>query len=56
MIFGSCKSYAGKKREDVENFINEGIYKVEKLKEEGLITNIHYDDQVELSDANAVCC
>ncbi|EOY22206.1 Signal peptide peptidase isoform 1 [Theobroma cacao] len=39
-------SSKGKKREDVENFINEGIYKVEKLKEEGLITNIHYDDQV----------
>ncbi|OMO63171.1 Peptidase S49, partial [Corchorus capsularis] len=36
----------GKKREDVENFINEGVYKVEKLKEECLITNIHYDDEV----------
>ncbi|XP_022737702.1 serine protease SPPA, chloroplastic-like isoform X2 [Durio zibethinus] len=31
---------------DVENFINEGVYKVEKLKEEGFITNIHYDDEV----------
>ncbi|XP_022737703.1 serine protease SPPA, chloroplastic-like isoform X3 [Durio zibethinus] len=39
-------SSKGKKREDVENFINEGVYKVEKLKEEGFITNIHYDDEV----------
>ncbi|KAH7549229.1 hypothetical protein JRO89_XS13G0001800 [Xanthoceras sorbifolium] len=36
----------GKKREDVEKFINEGVYKVERLKEEGLITNILYDDEV----------
>ncbi|XP_031257305.1 serine protease SPPA, chloroplastic [Pistacia vera] len=40
-----CSS-KGKKREDMEKFINEGVYKVEKLKEEGLITNIHYDDEV----------
>ncbi|KAK5805279.1 hypothetical protein PVK06_032932 [Gossypium arboreum] len=39
-------SSKGKKREDVENFINEGVYEVEKLKEEGFITNIHYDDEV----------
>ncbi|XP_012092905.1 serine protease SPPA, chloroplastic isoform X2 [Jatropha curcas] len=39
-------STKGKKREDIENFINEGVYKVERLKEEGLITNIHYDDEV----------
>ncbi|KAJ9677171.1 hypothetical protein PVL29_022259 [Vitis rotundifolia] len=36
----------GKKREDTENFINEGVYQVEKLKEEGWIMNINYDDEV----------
>lgn len=28
------------------DFINEGVYQVERLKEEGWITNIHYDDEV----------
>lgn len=36
----------GKTREDIENFINEGVYQVDKLKEEGLISNINYDDEV----------
>lgn len=36
----------GKKKEDVENFINEGVYMVERLKEEGWITDIKYDDEV----------
>ncbi|XP_061347679.1 serine protease SPPA, chloroplastic-like [Gastrolobium bilobum] len=36
----------GKKREDIENFINEGVYQVDKLKEEGLISNVIYDDEV----------
>ncbi|RVX14191.1 Serine protease SPPA, chloroplastic [Vitis vinifera] len=40
-------SAKGKKREDTENFINEGVYQVEKLKEEGWITNINYDDEVQ---------
>ncbi|KAM5576000.1 hypothetical protein ABKV19_014764, partial [Rosa sericea] len=35
-----------KKREDIEKFVNEGVYQVEKLKEEGWITNIQYDDEV----------
>ncbi|GMG99908.1 hypothetical protein Nepgr_001748 [Nepenthes gracilis] len=39
-------SAKGKKREDFENFINEGVYKVERLKEEGLITELKYDDEV----------
>ncbi|CAI0431745.1 unnamed protein product [Linum tenue] len=39
-------SETGKKREDLENFINEGVYKVERLKDEGLITGILYDDEV----------
>ncbi|KAL2639729.1 hypothetical protein AAZV13_06G186401 [Glycine max] len=30
-------SAKGKTREDIENFINEGVYQVDKLKEEGLI-------------------
>ncbi|RDX74742.1 Serine protease SPPA, chloroplastic, partial [Mucuna pruriens] len=37
---------ARKKREDIENFINEGVYQVEKLKEEGFISDILYDDEV----------
>ncbi|XP_027344927.1 serine protease SPPA, chloroplastic-like isoform X4 [Abrus precatorius] len=40
-------SYAkGKRKEDIVNFINEGVYQVDKLKEEGLISNIVYDDEV----------
>ncbi|KAJ6868548.1 serine protease SPPA [Populus alba x Populus x berolinensis] len=39
-------STKGKKIEDMKDFINEGVYKVERLKEEGLITNMHYDDEV----------
>ncbi|KAK7330245.1 hypothetical protein VNO77_24433 [Canavalia gladiata] len=39
-------SARGKKREDVENFINEGIYQVDRLKEEGFISDIIYDDEV----------
>ncbi|GMY15432.1 serine protease SPPA, chloroplastic [Fagus crenata] len=39
-------SVKGKTREDLENFINEGVYEVERLKEEGWITNIRYDDEV----------
>ncbi|CAN8275679.1 unnamed protein product [Cochlearia groenlandica] len=36
----------GKKREDIESFINQGVYEIEKLKEEGLIKDIRYDDEV----------
>ncbi|KAF5934040.1 hypothetical protein HYC85_030211 [Camellia sinensis] len=36
----------GKKIEDIENFINEGVYQVERLKEDGWITNIKYDDEI----------
>ncbi|XP_021761285.1 serine protease SPPA, chloroplastic-like [Chenopodium quinoa] len=36
----------GKNKDDVEKFINEGVYKIERLKEEGWITNINYDDEV----------
>ncbi|XP_048329608.2 serine protease SPPA, chloroplastic [Ziziphus jujuba] len=36
----------GKKREDIENFINAGVYQIDKLKEDGWITNIQYDDEV----------
>ncbi|KAK7388818.1 hypothetical protein VNO78_23645 [Psophocarpus tetragonolobus] len=39
-------SARGKKREDIENFINEGVYQVERLKEEGFISDIIYDDEV----------
>ncbi|PSR95743.1 Serine protease [Actinidia chinensis var. chinensis] len=36
----------GKKRDDIENFINEGVFQVERLKEDGWITKIKYDDEV----------
>ncbi|KAL9243332.1 hypothetical protein vseg_017232 [Gypsophila vaccaria] len=36
----------GKSKEDVEKFVNEGVYQIQRLKEEGWITNIHYDDEV----------
>lgn len=36
----------GKKKEDIETFINEGVYEIEKLKEDGWITDIKYDDEV----------
>ncbi|XP_059644831.1 serine protease SPPA, chloroplastic isoform X1 [Cornus florida] len=36
----------GKKREEIENFINEGVFQVERLKEGGWITDIKYDDEV----------
>ncbi|GAU23271.1 hypothetical protein TSUD_281660, partial [Trifolium subterraneum] len=39
-------SVKGKGREDIVNFINEGVYEVDKLKEEGLISNVIYDDEV----------
>ncbi|KAH9778361.1 serine protease SPPA [Citrus sinensis] len=39
-------STKGKRKEDIERFINDGVYKVERLKEEGFITNVLYDDEV----------
>ncbi|KAL8478749.1 hypothetical protein ACS0TY_030579 [Phlomoides rotata] len=36
----------GKKKEEIENFINEGVYEIERLKEDGWITDIKYDDEV----------
>lgn len=39
-------TFAGKKRDEIENFLNEGIYEVNRLKENGWITDISYEDQV----------
>ncbi|KAM7479781.1 hypothetical protein LguiA_027994 [Lonicera macranthoides] len=36
----------GKKKEDIESFINEGVYQIERLKKDGWITDIKYDDEV----------
>lgn len=36
----------GKKREDIESFINEGVYQIDRLKEDGWITDIKYDDEI----------
>lgn len=38
--------FAGKKREEIENFISEGVYQIDRLKEDGWITDIKYDDEV----------
>ncbi|XP_030521610.2 LOW QUALITY PROTEIN: serine protease SPPA, chloroplastic [Rhodamnia argentea] len=49
-VYGSwideVSSTKGKKREDIEKFINEGVFQVERLKKEGFITDICYDDEV----------
>ncbi|XP_009415541.2 serine protease SPPA, chloroplastic isoform X1 [Musa acuminata AAA Group] len=42
----TVSSSQGKRREEIEDFLNSGIYQVEKLKEEGWITNVMYDDEV----------
>jgi protease IV len=39
-------SSRGKKREEVQNFINEGVYRLDKLKQEGFISGLVYDDEV----------
>ncbi|MFS7939447.1 putative peptidase S49, ClpP/crotonase-like domain superfamily [Helianthus anomalus] len=36
----------GKSKDEIESFINEGVYQIEKLKEDGWITDIKYDDEV----------
>ncbi|CAI8584167.1 unnamed protein product [Vicia faba] len=38
--------YKRKKIEDIENFIHEGVYQVDKQKQEGFISNILCDDEV----------
>lgn len=43
---GTVSSVKGKTREEVETFINEGVYKVERLREVGFITDIKYEDEV----------
>ncbi|PHT47736.1 Serine protease SPPA, chloroplastic [Capsicum baccatum] len=35
----------GKKKEDIEQFVNDGVYQVERLKEESWMTDIKYDDE-----------
>lgn len=39
-------SSIGKKKEEIEEFINSGVYQVARLKEEGWITDLLYDDEV----------
>ncbi|KAK1292292.1 hypothetical protein QJS10_CPB17g00481 [Acorus calamus] len=36
----------GKKREEIEEFLNSGVYQIERLKEEGWLTDLQYDDEV----------
>ncbi|KAI3686585.1 hypothetical protein L1987_80265 [Smallanthus sonchifolius] len=36
----------GKRKEEIDSFVNEGVYQIEKLKEDGWITDIKYDDEV----------
>ncbi|KAL4185606.1 hypothetical protein AMTRI_Chr10g231500 [Amborella trichopoda] len=42
----TISSTQGKKHEDIAKLLDEGIYRVERLKDEGWITNISYDDEV----------
>lgn len=42
----TVSSTQGKRREEIEEFLNSGVYQVEKLKEEGWLTNVLYDDEV----------
>ncbi|KAI5682354.1 hypothetical protein M9H77_03582 [Catharanthus roseus] len=35
----------GKKKEDLKGFVDEGVYQIENLKEDGWITDITYDDE-----------
>ncbi|KAG5618408.1 hypothetical protein H5410_018232, partial [Solanum commersonii] len=35
----------GKKKEDIEQFVNDGVYQIERLKEESWITDLKYDDE-----------
>jgi protease IV len=42
-------SSIGKKKEEIEEFINSGVYQVARLKEEGWITDLLYDDEVQPS-------
>lgn len=45
-IFMYWFSYSGKKNEEIEQFVNDGVYQVERLNEENWITDIKYDDEV----------
>ncbi|CAN6233622.1 unnamed protein product [Urochloa humidicola] len=42
----TISSTHGKKREEIEEFINSGVYQVSRLKEQGWITDLLYDDEV----------
>jgi len=41
-----CLPHKGRKKEEIEEFVNSGVYQVERLKEEGWVTDLLYDDQV----------
>uniref|UniRef100_A0A8R7VKP1 Peptidase S49 domain-containing protein n=1 Tax=Triticum urartu TaxID=4572 RepID=A0A8R7VKP1_TRIUA len=44
----TVSSTHGKKKEEIEEFVNSGVYQVERLKKEGWITDLLYDDQVQI--------
>jgi hypothetical protein len=44
----TISSKHGKKKEEIEEFINSGVYQVARLKEEGWITDLLYDDEVQI--------
>ncbi|CAN0916905.1 Serine protease SPPA, chloroplastic [Linum grandiflorum] len=46
----TVSSATGKTREELESFINEGVYEMERVKEVGLITDILYEDEVASSN------
>ncbi|CAA7396005.1 unnamed protein product [Spirodela intermedia] len=42
----TVSSTQGKSREEIIDFLDSGVYQVERMKEEGWITNIVYDDEI----------
>ncbi|WOL19897.1 hypothetical protein Cni_G28699 [Canna indica] len=42
----TISSTQGKNKTDIEEFLNTGVYQVERLKEEGYITDILYNDEI----------
>ncbi|KAF5807348.1 putative peptidase S49, ClpP/crotonase-like domain superfamily [Helianthus annuus] len=45
----------GKSKEEIKSFINEGVYQIDKLKEDGWITDIKYDDEVKSMLKTRLC-
>ncbi|MFS7964587.1 putative peptidase S49 [Helianthus anomalus] len=47
--------FTGKKKEEIQSFINEVVYQIDKLKEDGWITDIKYDDEAKSMLKTRLC-